>query len=683
MRFHLALFAVAAQAAAQAASWQSALDTAMSGHTGTALVANVADGRIAAAWNPTVAETAFSHPGSAIKPFTLAALIDAGALPTRADWICSGHLAIAGHNLACTHPKSAAPLDAIAALAYSCNEFFAHFAAAIPPDRLRAALSGYGFEISSTPDIRLLALGEIGVRITPVHLLAAYRKLALARRENRASLQPIFRGMEASAEYGTSRGASIPGWTIAGKTGTGSEYGWFAGYAPADHPDWVFLVAVPHGSGSGDAAPLAHAILAAYRNTTPPGEVNVEGHTYSLDDYVAGVLAGEAATCREPQALRAMAIAARTYAVRFRGRHTAEGFDFCSLTHCQNFKPAAATSAMRDAVDSTSGEFVWYQGSPAATYYSQDCGGIIESGGEPYLRSRHDDACSRQGRKQWSAEIPLADLTRVLGFRVTTVEIVSRTASGRAQTLHISASHTLNATDFRLASGRVLGWNLLRSDLYSVTLHHDRAVFSGYGAGHGIGLCQNGASAMAATGASDREILAAYYPGTAIGLTARGLRWRILSGERVDLWTTNSSDQHWIATAESALHSAESRAGWTVAPRIRLMIFPSVETFRNSAGDSGAMLAVTRGTVIRAQPTVDALTLRHEIWHAVIESKVPRDVPDWFREGLALAMSAVAPGSLERSAARDRVRHLISRYGEREVLAWAGGKPAPAGVLSK
>src|SRR6185369_17018243 len=100
-----------------------------------------------------------------------------------------------------------------------------------------------------------------------------------------------------------------------------------------------------------------------------------------------------------------MAIAARTYAVRFRGRHAVDGYDFCSLTHCQSFKPAAVTPAARDAVDSTSGELIWYQGSPAAAYYSQDCGGVTEAGAEPYLRSHSDEACTRKGRQQWSAAI--------------------------------------------------------------------------------------------------------------------------------------------------------------------------------------------------------------------------------------------------------------------------------------
>jgi stage II sporulation protein D len=679
----LLTLAILTAAAANAATWQAAVDAAMKGHPGTALVARVADGQIVAAWNRQLADNALTYPGSAVKPFTLAALIDAGVLPVKADWLCTGHLIIAGHNLACTHPKSAAPLDAAAALAYSCNQFFAHFAQAIPPDRLRTVLTNYGFDTTATDDPRLLALGEAAVRITPTRLLSAYCKLARARRDSRDSLQPIFQGMEASAEYGTARSAAIPNWRIAGKTGTGPEYGWFAGYAPADHPEWVFLVAVPRGSGSGDAAPLAHDILARYREVAPPGEVNVEGRRYALDDYVAGVLAGEAATYRTPQALRAMAIAARTYAVRFRGRHSAEGFDFCALTHCQSFKPADVTPAERDAADVTSGEFIWYRGSPAAAYYSQDCGGVLEAGGEPYLPSRPDDACTRKGRQQWSAEIPLADLTRAIGAPVRTIEILSRTPSGRAQSIRLDASRTLPATDFRLNVGRTLGWNLLRSDLYSVHLNKDRAIFSGHGAGHGIGLCQNGAEAMAQSGATDRDILASYYPGTAVGLTARGLRWHILSGERLDLWTTDDSQQRWIPIAESALHNAESRAGWSVTSRIKLMLFPSLETFRNATGDSGNILASTRGTVIRAQPTIDAPTIRHEIWHAVIESRVPRDIPDWFREGLALAMSDVEPRSPERTAARDRIRRLITQYGEKQVLAWAGGQPAASGVFAQ
>jgi stage II sporulation protein D len=231
--------------------------------------------------------------------------------------------------------------------------------------------------------------------------------------------------------------------------------------------------------------------------------------------------------------------------------------------------------------------------------------------------------------------------------------------------------------------GRTLGWSLIRSDLYSVKLAGNRAVFSGYGSGHGIGLCQNGAISMAQHGASDREILAFYYPGTAVGLTARGLRWRIYSGERVDLWTTDEKQQRWIAVAEAALRATEARAHFAVASRVRLQLFPSVETYRNGTGESGDVLASTRGAVIRGHSAIDAATLRHEVWHVLIESRAPRTLPDWFREGLALTMSDTDPGSAERTLARGRVRRLIAQYGEKTVLGWVGGLPVPKGAFAK
>jgi stage II sporulation protein D len=664
---------------AGAATWQEAVDRAMIGRVGTALVARVDDGRVVASRNRALAENTVAAPGSAIKPFTLAAMIDAGVLPLHADWACSGRLWIGGHNLTCTHPKSAMPLDAVAALAYSCNEFFTHFARPLPPNRLRSTLESYGFDAgeASAGDLPLQAVGVTDVRITPMRLLMAYRKLALARREHRASLEPVFRGMEASAEYGTSRGASIANLSVAGKTGTGPEYGWFAGYAPADRPEWVLLVAIAKGSGSGDAAPVAHDVLAGYREVSAPGEVNVQGKRYRLDDYVAGVLAGEAATYRSPQALRAMAIAARTYAVRFRGRHAADGYDFCPLTHCQNFRPIDVTKAQREATDATAGELIWYQGSPADAYYSQNCAGMTESGRQPYLPAHPDEYCIRGGRHPWSAEIPLNKIS------AETVEVIARSASGRALKVKLGSDLFESAEDFRLSIGRTLGWNLVRSDLYSVRVTKGIAIFDGNGSGHGIGLCQDGAEAMGNAGMRDREILAAYYPGTSVGLTARGLRWRVVSGERIDLWTTNAADERWIRTGESALRAAEARAGWRVANRARLMMFPTIDSFRDATGEPGSTLASTRGGVIRSQPALDEATLRHEIWHTVIEARVSGTLPDWFREGLAIKMSGVDPRSAERTRARDRVGQLIARYGEKEVLSWVAGKRPPEGVLAR
>jgi len=106
---------------------------------------------------------------------------------------------------------------------------------------------------------------------------------------------------------------------------------------------------------------------------------------------------------------------------------------------------------------------------------------------------------------------------------VYSIEVTDRTASGRARRLRISGSATrmIDAEAFRLAIGRTAGWNKIRSDLYDVRRSGNRFVFEGYGAGHGIGLCQTGAAIMGEQGYSYKEILAYYYPNTTLASSER------------------------------------------------------------------------------------------------------------------------------------------------------------------
>ncbi len=70
-----------------------------------------------------------------------------------------------------------------------------------------------------------------------------------------------------------------------------------------------------------------------------------------LERYVTAALAGESSVFRSDEALKAMAVAARTYAVKMRGRHRAEGFDFCDTTHCQRLELNAASARLESAVE--------------------------------------------------------------------------------------------------------------------------------------------------------------------------------------------------------------------------------------------------------------------------------------------------------------------------------------------
>ena len=118
-------------------------------------------------------------------------------------------------------------------------------------------------------------IGAEKVRVTPLGLLAAYRRMALERRqagEAARTHEVVFRGLEAATRYGTAQAAQPPEITarVAGKTGTARAdegqwtHGWFAGFAPSERPEVVLVVFLEKGTGPADAAPLAGKIFAAW-----------------------------------------------------------------------------------------------------------------------------------------------------------------------------------------------------------------------------------------------------------------------------------------------------------------------------------------------------------------------------------------------------------------------------------
>jgi len=445
-----------------------------------------------------------------------------------------------------------------------------------------------------------------------------------------------------------------------------------------------------------------------------------------LEEYVAGVLAGESSNFRSVESLKAMAVAARSYAAHYRGRHGDEGFDFCDTTHCQDLRLTATSDRLRAAAESTEGELLWFEGRPAATYYHRQCGGTTESAERvwpaakaPYLRQQSDHYCVRQGRGEWRSELSRSELRRAValaGFappqEIRAWEIVSRTPSGRVARVRLEGSTSLQLTAeaLRLAVGRAVGWEKIRSDLYDVRSSGDRFLLHGYGAGHGVGLCQTGASHMGEAGKTYKEILDFYYPGTALGLTAQGLRWHALGGERLEILTTRPQQEGFLVEqAEGVLQEMEQTAGWRLQTRPQIRVYPSIDVYRNATGKPGWVAATTRGRVIRLQPAATlrgagslSETLRHELLHMIVESRAHRSLPHWFREGIVLAHtrprreipSANLPGlaaieqalresrtlaELRRAydAAQAQVESLVRQYGRAAVWSWVErGLPA-------
>ncbi len=294
-------------------------------------------------------------------------------------------------------------MSVAAAIAYSCNCATARFAQRLTADELAASLRTYGFHVVGA-DIRLMALGEEGVSTVPFDLAQAYRRLAdIAEPEVRA-------GLEGAVQFGTARLAAVAGLHVAGKTGSvitnnGLHAALFAGFEPCHKPEYVVTVVTQGRSGGADAAPLAAELFRRQLSLKPAaaGEptyrvrIGQAVSALTVEEYVAAVLAGEASVFQQAEALKAMAVAARTYAANQKGRHAKDGYDFCNTTHCQRAEPDSVTPQFKQIAKATQGEVLRFHNSPAFTPYTMSCGGTTESGGAvwpdlvtPYLPVQHD-----------------------------------------------------------------------------------------------------------------------------------------------------------------------------------------------------------------------------------------------------------------------------------------------------
>ena len=270
-----------------------------------------------------------------------------------------------------------------------------------------------------------------------------------------------------------------------------------------------------------------------------------------LESYLAGVVSAEMGRrdFLEEQAVMAQAVVSRTYAIRNRGRWSAQGFDLYATVSDQVYGGVAAETPLAwRAVNATAGLVVTYGGSPIDAFFFSTCGGKTARGTEvfagadrPYLISIDDaDAsgaayCRISPRYDWRAEwsgeglrdilresIP-AVLRTSIGSRavIRSVRVGERSPSGRVARLTLSIDgRELTATGpavrqvLRPARGE-----LLRSSIFTLSEsmaggHLSRLVADGHGAGHGVGLCQWGAVGRARAGHAYGEILAAYFPNT-------------------------------------------------------------------------------------------------------------------------------------------------------------------------
>lgn len=450
--------------------------------------------------------------------------------------------------------------------------------------------------------------------------------------------------------------------------------------------------------------------------------------TMPLEDYVSAVLAGESGNFKQSESMKAMAVAVRTYAARFRGRHAADGFDYCDSTHCQDLRLAVQNPRTRAAAQATAGELLWYRGALATTYYHQHCGGTIAAADEvwptvraPYLKTHPDPYCVAQPL-HWETLLTRAQLEQALAasnIKLTPnwrrLTVATRTASGRAQRLRFSGpsgATDVSASTLRFAVGRELGWSRIRSELYEVRSAEAGMIFSGSGAGHGVGLCQVGAEQLAAKGSTYAEVLAFYYPGTNVAKRSAP-EWQTRKGDHFDAQVMEVADATILDVAERLLIQGETATGWKLAavPRAKIQVFPTLDAYRDTTGQPGWVAATARGATLRLQPLatlrargVLESTLRHELLHMIMEPHTNARSPQWLREGLALYFDGSRPQPAGRrvtddemesglmrprnqaeqqasyAAARARVAALIREHGRDAVLRWlSSGVPLARG----
>ena len=705
-------------------------------------------------------------PGSIVKAVTLVTALEAGVVRPDTEVMCRRQVTVDGVRFVCAHPELQRPLTAAEALAHSCNDFFTALAGRLTRDQVNRTRVAAGLPpLSPAAKLGASLVGLDGPRISPRAMIDVLARLTAVGPDPKVPMseptrQVLRAGLNGAATYGTAAALGARGISAWAKTGTapmpgGGVAGLVVALAPAGTPTHGVVVVAPGGAGV-DAASIAADLIAGQATATsvaaaagagpvsstassattaaPSGAVAPatsgirlgrtlrDGRTrveaLAMDDYIAQVLAGEGQPRASDAAQQALAITARTFALSNLNRHRRDGFDLCDTTHCQVVR--AATETTRRAAAATSGRALLRGGQAASVFYSAWCGGRAERasqvwpGAADYGHPEQDEACA--GEAPWLSEMRVADVERALratgmrGGRLRGLRVLQRNASGRVVRLRADGftPADISGTDFRMAIGRVGGWQLVKSTAFDVERTGNGYRFRGRGFGHGVGLCVIGAGVRAAQGATADAILRFYFPGLAVGpptvlVTTAAPAASVPIGAGAGTLPPAPSTPAATAEAPSAAvappalpapvtpppvprptdvlialpladeperaavlaivrkaRDTTAKATGRPAPAaLKVTVHPTVESFGRATGQPWWVSAATAGTAIDVLP-IELLkqrgqlerTLHHEVVHAMLDAALASK-PMWVREGAALYFSrAAAPAGDSAPAAR-------------------------------
>lgn len=273
------------------------------------------------------------------------------------------------------------------------------------------------------------------------------------------------------------------------------------------------------------SAIVVHEAAEAGYDQSVTVEVTVDGAAVSmtLEDYLCGVLMGEMPAEFPMEALKAQAVAARTYTLRQIENGGTLSDDpavcqaYCDMATAQekygeNWEETVDT--LREAVSATDGQVMTYDGALIVATYFSCSGGKTESavavwGGDvPYLVSVDSPGEESAGCYESTVTVDMATFLETLEITEATVGDVTYTEGGGVDTVELGG-RTFTGLELRSLFG-------LRSTNFTLELTADAVTFRVLGYGHRVGLSQYGAKAMDENGYDYEEILTWYYTGAVL-----------------------------------------------------------------------------------------------------------------------------------------------------------------------
>lgn len=262
-----------------------------------------------------------------------------------------------------------------------------------------------------------------------------------------------------------------------------------------------------------------------------PGQTVTVVEELGIEDYIEGILPHEMDPDWPLEALKAQAVVARTFAYANRGKFRKDGFDLTADTRSQVYRGLTdVNERVREAVRSTRGEVLGWDGRLLPVYYHSCCGGRTQSaadawGGVPGLSPRplrgvKDPWCAGSPHMRWTAYFSWPDVMAAVERRrrlpgpLKALRIGRRDVAGYVRSFVARVGrddHDVRASDLRAGLGEA---DMKSVRVHKVLLRKKGVEFVGSGFGHGVGLCQWGARAQAQKGRSYESILSFYFPGS-------------------------------------------------------------------------------------------------------------------------------------------------------------------------